>query len=64
MTNSEIELQALLCEQNGMLAENQYRAALNQSPAYTDADFGKVAENIRALKIAEPEIRATKRCKK
>ena len=59
MTNIEIEFQALLCEQNGMLAENEYRSHFGQGVAYTDADFGKLANQIRALKTVEPGTQAT-----
>ena len=59
MTNIEIEFQALLCEQNGMLAENEYRSHLGQGVVYADPDFGKLADQIRALKTVEPETQET-----
>ena len=42
-----------MCERDGMIAENTYRDHLGQGVAYTDADFGKLAEQMRALKIVE-----------
>ena len=53
MDNKEIELQALITEREAMVAENIYRSALSQGPAYADADFGKVAAEIRALKSVD-----------
>lgn len=53
VSNRFVELQALMCERDGMSAENQYREHLGQGPTYTDADFGKVADQMRALKKVE-----------
>ena len=53
ISNQFIEMQALMCERDGMIAENTYRDHLGQGVAYTDADFGKLAEQMRALKIVE-----------
>jgi hypothetical protein len=59
MINEEIELQALICEREGMVAENTYSANLGQGVAYSDAEFGKLSDRIRALKTVETETRAT-----
>jgi hypothetical protein len=48
-----VELQALMCERDGMSAENQYRSHAGYSPAYVSDDFNLIAEKMRALKIVE-----------
>ena len=45
-----IELQALITEREGMIAENKYREMLGQSIAYNKVDFNILAEKIRDLK--------------
>ena len=50
MDNDEIELQALITEREGMIAENMNRQYMNQSMAYTDISFNRLAERIRELK--------------
>ena len=47
----EIELQALITQREGMIAENQQRAYLGQSMAYTEDPFLILAEEIRGLKF-------------
>ncbi len=41
--------QALICEREGMVAENKQREILGQSMAYTDVDFQILAEKFRAF---------------
>ena len=48
--NKEIELQALITEREGMIAENQYRIGLNQTIAYCEDSFMVLSERIRDLK--------------
>lgn len=50
MSNREIELQALITEREGMIAENTQRETLGDSVAYTYKDFAYIAECIRELK--------------
>jgi uncharacterized Zn finger protein (UPF0148 family) len=47
--NSRIELEALICEREGYIAENRYREATGDSPAYGAEHFLELAERIRAL---------------
>ena len=50
----EIELQALITEREGMVANNQYRCLRGETVAYPDEAFLELAEQIRALKPIEP----------
>lgn len=50
MDDVEIELQALITEREGMIAENMNRQYMNQGMAYTDISFNQLAEKIRKLK--------------
>ena len=45
--------EALITEREGMMAENAYRSNLGQGVAYTDYEFGKLAEKNRAKKVNE-----------
>ena len=49
MDPKEIELQALVTEREGMIAENMQRAYLQQAIAYTADDFYLLAGQMRAL---------------
>ena len=51
MTTAEsvIELQALICEREGMVAMNMQRKAVGYSMAYVDADFFTLADRMRGL---------------
>jgi len=48
--DKQIELQALLTEREGMVAENMQRLHIGQSMAYNEDSFQILAEKIRALK--------------
>jgi len=48
----EFELQALITEREGMIAENMQRESCGQSMAYGYEHFYDVARQIRALKEA------------
>lgn len=50
MSNREIELQALITEREGMIAENTQREIQGDSMAYAYEEFAYIAECIRALK--------------
>lgn len=50
MTNSEIELQALITEREGMIAENKFREINGNSLAYCEDSFIILANKIRELK--------------
>ena len=50
MSNRELELQALISERDGMIAENSQREIQGDSMAYTYKHFAYIAECIRALK--------------
>ena len=50
MSNRELELQALIAEREGMIAENAQREIQGDSMAYTYEQFSYIAECIRALK--------------
>ena len=54
MDNSEIELQALICEREGMVAENLFREQVSNGAAYCEDSFLILAEKMRALKRSEP----------
>ena len=47
--NEEIELEILITEREGMLAENRQRALLCQSMAYSESDFHALAEKMLQL---------------
>jgi len=47
--NTRIELEALLCEKEGMLADNALRALHGESPAWGGDAFDELASRIRAL---------------
>lgn len=49
-SNNFIELMALKTEVDGMIAENRFREACGNSPAYAETDFLIIAEKMRALK--------------
>lgn len=49
LMKTEIELEALRCEREGMVAENLQRSWSNNTPAYTENDFNALAEQIREL---------------
>jgi hypothetical protein len=49
-----IELEALVTEREGMLAENTHRANCEHSVAYTEEHFQKLADKIRKLGVDEP----------
>ena len=53
VVNRMIELCGLVADLMGMVAENQERMNLGQALAWSD--FSGIAEDIRALKIEEPE---------
>lgn len=46
---TRIELEALITEREGMIAENKHREGLGQSMAYGDSAFNALAEQIREL---------------
>jgi len=46
----EIELQALICEREGMIAGNMQRSAVGASMMYNDAEFFALADAMRKLK--------------
>lgn len=48
--NEFIELQALITERDGMIAENMHRKHCGNSIAYTEDSFQIIAEQMRALK--------------
>jgi hypothetical protein len=50
MVNELIEMQALICEREGMVAENAHRQHAGYSPAYCEYSFLILAEKMRALK--------------
>ena len=50
MSNRELELQALITEREGMIAENKQREILGDSVAYSYSQFAYIADCIRALK--------------
>lgn len=52
-TNKELELQALITEREGMIADNEIRQHRQEYPAYTGEEFRTLADRIRSLK--EPE---------
>ena len=47
--NKMVELEALITEREGMIAENKQREILGQSMAYNDQIFMELAERIRQL---------------
>jgi len=47
--NIKIELESLITEREGMLAENTFRSNLGQGIAYGDKAFQELADRIRAL---------------
>jgi len=47
--NIRIELEALISERNGMVAENMQRRHVGQSMAYCDNDFNALAGQMRKL---------------
>lgn len=51
MTTQEavVELQALVCEREGMVAANMQREAVGMSMAYDDAAFFNLADRMRLL---------------
>jgi hypothetical protein len=49
-----IELEALITEREGMLAENTHRLDCGHSIAYTDEHFQTLADKIRKLGEDEP----------
>jgi hypothetical protein len=55
------ELQALICEREGMIAENVQRKHLGQSMAYQEDSFLIIAEKIRTL-YDKPPIIERQRC--
>jgi hypothetical protein len=52
-SNSFIELQALMAERDGMVAENMFRERCGNSIAYAEDAFLIIANKMRALKIVE-----------
>lgn len=50
VTDVEIELQALITEREGMIAENQQREHLGNSMAYDDDSFLTIANKMRKLR--------------
>ena len=50
MCNRDLELQALITEREGMIAENMQREVTGDSMAYKYEQFAYIAECIRALK--------------
>jgi len=48
--DKEIELQALITEREGMVAENMQRLHIGQSMAYNEDSFLVLAEKMRTLK--------------
>jgi hypothetical protein len=49
MEKRVIELQALICEREGMIAENMQRQAIGASMAFTYDNFMILAEHMRRL---------------
>lgn len=49
MDNARIELEALITEREGMIAENMGRESRGEAMAYCDNDFQRVADDMRAL---------------
>ena len=47
--NKRIELEALICEREGVIAENEYRKSLGQEPAYILGSFLELADRMREL---------------
>ncbi len=45
----KIEMEMLITEREGMIAENSQRIHLNQAMAYTDNDFEKVRSKMNLL---------------
>ena len=58
--NSFIEMQALMTERDGMIAENEVRSDLGRSLAYVEDSFLIIAEKMRALKKEEVKDGNTK----
>lgn len=53
--NSFIDLQVLMTERDGMVAENQYRGYYGSAPAYNEDDLRCLAKRMEALKRVELE---------
>ena len=51
---TKIELEALITEREGMLAENTHRLTRGEIIAYTDDQFFELAEKMRGLKEKTP----------
>jgi RecB family endonuclease NucS len=51
MQNNQIELQALIAEVYGMIAENMNRMNREEATAYGDVAFQEKADAMRALKM-------------
>lgn len=54
LSNKIAELEALVSEREGMLAENQYRLACCKQIAYGEDAFADVASSLRSLKEESP----------
>lgn len=57
--DSQVRLQALVCEMQGYIAENEYRRCLGQSPSYTFEAFMKLADAMRELLDMDEEEDST-----
>jgi hypothetical protein len=53
LSDKLIELQALITEREGMIAENNWRIQLGQSQAYNEDNFAILARKIRELSSTE-----------
>ena len=49
--NTRIELEALITEREGMVAENQRRMSFNDAQAYSEGAFFELADKMRVLVI-------------
>ncbi len=49
MDKARIELEALITEREGMIAENAYAAVVGHTPTYGDKAFHELADKIREL---------------
>ena len=52
---TRIELEALITEREGQIAENKYREILNEVVAYTEEDFSYIAARMRQLLQERPQ---------
>ncbi len=55
LRRDRIEMEALLIEKEGMIAENTFRTGLDQSIAYGDKAFLVLAERMRKINLKREE---------